>query len=61
MAMKDEQGNQDDEVYENTLLEHYDHVRIDQEVIEAELQGERGVPTETGPGILSPSCQADNT
>ncbi len=37
--MDNEQGNQDDAVYENTLLEHYDHVRIDQEVIEAELQG----------------------
>lgn len=39
MAMDNEQGNQDDAVSEKTLSDYYDLIRIDQETIEAELQG----------------------
>lgn len=39
IAMNAGQGKHDDTVSENTLLDHYDHVQIDQETIEAEIQG----------------------
>lgn len=39
MTMNDKQGVQDDTVSKNTPLDDYDHIQIDQEAIDAEIQG----------------------
>lgn len=39
LTINDEQGNQDDAVYDNTQLDCYDQVLIDRKAIDLELKG----------------------
>lgn len=50
--MNDNQGKHNDKVYENTLLDDYDHIQIDQEAIEAELKGREQFEQRPGRNII---------